>query len=118
MIIKQNYIYQHRHSKNNKKIQLKEIINMKKQLFCDFRHFNALYKTIQNMLLINKKNGVNIIYTKRIPIYFPNSPTAIDGPGKSFKVLFKKVNPKIIQINKYTIKEVKTPCRYESFPFI
>ena len=111
MIIKQNYIYQHKHSKNNKKIQPKEIINMEKQLLYDLLHFNALYTIIQNILLINKENGVNIINTKRIPIYFPNSPTAIGEPGKSFNVLFKKVKPKIIQIKKYTIKEVKTPCK-------
>lgn len=91
---------------------------MEKQLFCDFWHFNTLYKIIQNVLLSNNKNGANTIYTKKTPRYFPNSPIAIGEPGKSFKVLFKKVNPKIIQTSKYTIKEVKTPCRYESFSFI
>lgn len=84
---------------------------MEKQLFCDFLHFNALYKIIQNMLLINKKNGVNIIHIKNIPIYFPNSPTAIGEPYKSFNESLIKVKTKIIQIKKYTTKEVKTPCK-------
>lgn len=84
---------------------------MEKQLFCDFLHFNTLYKIIQNMLLINKRNGVNIINIKNIPIYFPNSPTAMGEPGKSSNVLLIKVKPKIIHIKKYTIKEVKTPCK-------
>jgi len=83
---------------------------MEKQLFCDFWHFNILYNTIQKALLINKKMGVNIIYTKIMPRYFPNSPTVMGEPGKFLKVLFKKVKPKIIQIKKYIIKEVKNPA--------